>query len=430
MYVEFGMSNKFITDLQLSTKRGLDDKIIAGHAPILAPIGYLNDMTKPQGLRDIIVDELRFPLVRKMWDLLLEMQYSPPKILEIATNEWGLRRRNGKPLSDSRMYANFGNLFYTGLYIYNGEVKQGAHTPMITLEEFDKAQIILGRKGKPRVRTHEFPLTNLIKCACGSSITGTERYRKTCRNCHKRFNSQNYDKCPQCKAGAPLKAIHLISYHCNKYLNPKCTQPSISGRELENQIDDLLSTLTIPQEFIDWTMNVLRKDQQSDVNVRTTMLKNLHATHGSATRKLDNLSSKYFSDANRNGEILNDAEYIKLKNQYILERRQIEEKIKSLGQYQDEWLDNAEKLFNFAKQAKGWFAKGTVEQKRAIVSALGVNFKLKERKLLLNLLEPVEKIQEAKAIMVRQTDSIVPHDQLDKSTQTPTFDPDNPVWGG
>ncbi len=430
MYVEFGMSNKFITDLQKATKRGMDEKILAGHAPILAPIGYLNNTAKPQGLRDIIIDKRRFNLIRKMWDLLLDMQYSPPKILEIATNEWGLRRRNGRPLSDSQMYAMFGNIFYTGMYKYRGEILQGAHKQMITLEEFDKAQIILGRKGKPRVRAHEFPLTNLIKCMCASSITGTERFRKTCTNCHKRFNAQNYDKCPKCGTIAPQKVTHLIHYNCDKYLNPKCTQSGISGNDLERQIDELLTTLTIPQEFIDWTMDILRKDRQDDINVRADMLKNLKFAISAASRRLDNLSKKYFSEANKDGEILSDDEYIKLKNQYILERKQIEEKIKALGDTQDEWLDNSEKLFNFAKQARGWFEKGSADEKRAIVSALGINFVLKDKKLSVDLLKPIEKIQEAKAIMVQQPNTFEPEEKTAKSTQTTTFDPSNPIWGG
>lgn len=433
MTFEFASANSFIIDLQRNTKRGLDQKILAGHAPILAPIGYRNDTTKLQGHRDILVDKKRFSLIRKMWDMLIDMQYSPPKILQIATEEWGLRRRNGKQLSDSQMYAMFGNLFYTGLYRYAGEIKQGAHKPMITLEEFDKAQAILGRKGKPRVRTHEFPLTNLIKCACGSSITGDERYRKTCKQCHQRFNSQKYDNCPKCKAEAPLNFTYLVHYHCDRYLNKECNQSGISGGKLERQVDELLTTLTIPQEFIDWTMNVLRKDQQSDVNVRTTMLQTLHGTHAATTRQIDNIGVKYFSDANKNGEILTDQEYIRLKNKLTLDRKKLEEKITSLGQYQDEWLDNSEKLFNFAKQARGWFEKGKVEQRRAIVSALGINFVLDNKKLSVDLLKPIEKIQEAKQIMTDQSQTInsfEPSGRLDKSSKTSEFDPDNPVWGG
>ncbi len=86
-------------------------------------------------------------------------------------------------------------------------------------------------------------------------------------------------------------------------------------------------------------------------------------------------------------------------------------------------------VINFAKQARGWFAKGSADEKRAIVSALGINFTLKDKILAVDLLKPVEKIQEAQVIMIKDSKSIEPHNQTDTSAQTPTFDPSNPFWG-
>ena len=43
---------------------------------------------------------------------------------------------------------------------------------MVSLEEYDKVQMILGREGKPRPRTHVFPFTGMIDCGeCGCRIT-------------------------------------------------------------------------------------------------------------------------------------------------------------------------------------------------------------------------------------------------------------------
>jgi hypothetical protein len=41
---------------------------------------------------------------------------------------------------------------------------QGNHKPMITLDEYDKAQKILGKNGKPRFAKHEHAYTGEIKC--------------------------------------------------------------------------------------------------------------------------------------------------------------------------------------------------------------------------------------------------------------------------
>jgi len=85
--VESGMANQFIIDLRINTKRGVEGKLQRGWLPSRAPLGYLNDKLE----KVITKDPGRFSIVRKMWDLMLTGSYTPPKILEIANNEWGLR---------------------------------------------------------------------------------------------------------------------------------------------------------------------------------------------------------------------------------------------------------------------------------------------------------------------------------------------------
>jgi hypothetical protein len=46
---------------------------------------------------------------------------------------------------------------------------------MITLEEFDRVQILLGSPGRAKPKRHEFAFTGLIRCgACGGSVTAQE----------------------------------------------------------------------------------------------------------------------------------------------------------------------------------------------------------------------------------------------------------------
>ena len=191
MYIEFAMSHQFINDLRKNTRRGLDEKVKRGKAPIKAPIGYYNDLLKHQGDRDILVDDKRYPLIRRMWDLILTGNYSVPTILDRATNKWGLRQRNGKPLSRTQAYRLFSNPFYTGTYMYRGKLHQGIHKQMVSKAEFESAQKILGRRNKMVTSKHDFAFTgSLIKCNCGSSITAHERIRKVCTECHLKYNAE------------------------------------------------------------------------------------------------------------------------------------------------------------------------------------------------------------------------------------------------
>jgi len=108
-------------------------------------------------------------LIRKMWDLMLTGNYTPPRILEIANNEWGFRtkkykRVGGRPLSRSGIYAIFTNLFYAGIIVNKGIQYEGKHDRMITLEEYDRVQVLLGRKGNRDQNS-----TNLLsQVVCGA----------------------------------------------------------------------------------------------------------------------------------------------------------------------------------------------------------------------------------------------------------------------
>ena len=132
----------------IDVKRGLKRKAEMGWYPTYATLGYMHDPLKQKGKKEIIKDPERFNLVRKMFDLMLTGNYTPPKILEIATNKWGLRNRNGKKVARSTIYRIFADPFYYGKFEYpknSGNWYQGKHEPMITEEEYNHIQTLLSR---------------------------------------------------------------------------------------------------------------------------------------------------------------------------------------------------------------------------------------------------------------------------------------------
>ncbi len=430
MYVEFAMSNQFINDLKKSTTRGLNDKLHAGIAPIRAPIGYYNDVTKKQGLRDILVDDLRFPLVRKMWDLFLSGNYSVPRILDMATNQWGLRQRNGRPFSRTQAFRLFRNVFYTGKYEYKGEIHIGVHQPMITIDEYDKAQKILGNNGGFRLSKHTFAFNNkIIHCTCGSGVTAHERYRKVCSKCHHKYNAVINSLCPKCKTPAPEETWYGCLYHCTRKKNSKCTQPSVKLKDLEEQFDYYISSLTLPSEFIDWVLVRLRKAHEEESRSRDTININLQATLNATTRKLDNLLSKYLSEENKTGEIISDEEYKRQKWLLADQKTKMEESLKGFSKRQDDWLTIAEKALDFARTAQEKFKTASKEEKREMVLSFGLNLTLENRKLYLDLLKPFGKIKEAADRLRDPSEKIEPVQRIDTKGQTFYFDSANPIWG-
>jgi DNA invertase Pin-like site-specific DNA recombinase len=177
--VESSMANQYIRDLSKNVKRGLKSKLDKGWMPGTAPLGYLNTKTEIRGENYIIKDPDRFPLIRKAWDLMLTGNYVPDQILDKLNNEWGFRTRGwkkkgGKPMSRSTIYRIFTNPFYAGIIPYKDLFVEGKHPAMVTIEEFDRVQFLLGRKGRPRPKRYEYAYTGQVLCGeCTGIISAT-----------------------------------------------------------------------------------------------------------------------------------------------------------------------------------------------------------------------------------------------------------------
>ncbi len=367
MAVELGMANQFIRDLSTDTKRGLYAKAEKGWMPGKAPLGYLNNKFKEKGKKDIIVDVDRFPIVRKMWDLLFQKKYSLNKIYDVGINEWGLRFPSGKKPAKSKIYDMFRNPFYYGHFRYGGILRKGEHKPMITYEEFKKAQQILGID-KPQPKTHYFPFTRLIHCGeCNSYITAEEKtkYQKN-GNVH-----------------------HYTYYRCTKRKNPKCSQKPLEEKILNKQITEILESIQIPSEFTEWALEILRSVNQTEADSRNAVLISQQRAYETSVQKIDALI-----DMRAAGEITEE-EFTKKKTQLLAEKDRLQELLRDTDNRINNWLDYAEQNFSFAKTAPLRFENGDIETKREILTNIGSNLFLKEKKLSLDVEKPLLLIKQA-----------------------------------
>ena len=298
MNVEFGMANQYILDLSKNVKRGFRAKLEQGWRPNLAPLGYLNQ-TRVKGEGQIIKDPERYDLVKKMWGLMLSGRYTPPKILDIAVNKWSLKTRSGKPLSRSMIYRLFTQPFYSGCFEFpegSGNWYKGIHEPMITPEEYDKVQILLGRKGNPRPKKYNFAFRGLLRCGeCGAMITADEKNQIICSECRYKFSSNNRQGCPKCNT--PIEnmksptILKYIYYHCTKRKNPECSQGSIEVKKLESQIDELLSKIHISKDFRDWAIKYLKEENEKEITSRQDIISSQRRAYDGCLKRLDNRNS-------------------------------------------------------------------------------------------------------------------------------------------
>ena len=361
MAVELGMANQFIRDLSVDTKRGLKSKAERGWYPTFATIGYIHNPFKHKGEKEIMKDSKRFDLVKKMFELMLTGNHTPPKILEKANEEWGLRTKAGNKIAKSTIYRIFNDPFYYGEFEYpkgSGNWYKGKHDPMITREDYERIQALLGRKGSPRLRSHQFAFTGLIRCGeCGAMITAEDKIKR-----QKNGNVHYY-----------------TYYHCTKRKDPNCTQKTIRKEELEKQVNLVLNDLTIPEEFKEWALSVLRKENEKEFSDRKTIIKIQQKEYTDCVKRLDNLIDM------RANEEIEAEDFNRRKNVLVKEKRRLKELFDDSDKRIDNWIVEAEQLFAFAQIAKFKFNEGTLEDKKAVLSALGSNLLLKERKLFISL---------------------------------------------
>lgn len=367
MMLQIVMSQSQYSSSKLSkdVKRGNEKKIKMGWKPGWAPTGYLNTPERDKGTKIIVKDPDRFHLVRKMWDLLLTGHHSVPEILRIANEDWGFtsrktRKMGGGPLSRSALYGMFTNIFYAGEILHNKVQTTGNHDAMITLAEYDRAQIILGRKGKPRPKKYQFTYRGPIICGeCGSMITAEMK--------HKYIKSTGETR-------------EYTYYHCT-HKKPCNQKGSVTEETIEKEMDLALSKITILPEFRDWALEVLRENNTKEISDRTRIHSNQLKASLSIQKQLDNLTSMRLKD------LLNDEEYIEQKEKIIYEKRRLKELLDDTESRADKWLELTEKSFNFATNARECFKNGDSKVRRDIFTTLGKRFILKDKKLII---EPCE----------------------------------------
>lgn len=361
--VESSMANQYIRDLSKNVKRGLKSKIEKGWRPGVAPQGWLNTKTEERGKNYLVKDPERFPLLRKCWDLMLTGNYTPTEILDKLNNEWGFRTRVGKnrgskPLSRSAMYRIFTNPFFAGFIDTPNGLKMGKHDPMVTVEEFDKVQILLGREGRPRPNRHKYAYTGLIKCKeCGGTISATFKEKVL-------------------KSTGELKQYSL--YYCSNSRNKRneCSQTGYVNSEIiEEQIMDELSKIKILPEFKDWALEILSERNENDIEKRQKVYETQQQSLSESRRQLDNLAQALIK------ELVDEDTYKREKSRLQSEISKIERSIKDTEKNQGNLIEMTEGVFNFACHAIEEFNNGDHEARKTILSKIGVNCEIKDKKL-------------------------------------------------
>lgn len=348
--VESGVATQFILDLRKGVLRGLQSKLEKGWYPHRAPLGYLNDKFKERGEKTILSDPDLFPLIRKAWDLLLTGGYTVPQIQKVLNTQWGVRtpsRRGGgggQPVPRSTLYRLFANIFYAGYFYHNATLYKGAHPAMVTMEEFDRAQKIIGVENTIRPKTQELAFTGLIRCAtCDGWVTGETKVKPS----GKRYTY----------------------YHCQNSFGA-CGKTGLREDRLSAQAERLLAQVTVLPEFHAWAVEAIEEMGRAEREKQQAVYAQRLRALSEADKQLDALLGMRMRD------LITDEEYSEKKSSLVGERSALHKDLARSEQAADTSRQSSLNAADFCLNARAWFQTGDPSVRRGVAKALGASWRL------------------------------------------------------
>jgi DNA invertase Pin-like site-specific DNA recombinase len=331
--IAFSQSKYYVDNLSENIKRGHRNKVKEGIWPQMSPLGYVNKNKR------IVPDPEIAPLIKKTFEAYATGSFTLRELRD-KFNALGLKRKGGKELAVSNYQKLLKNPIYTGLMLYNGEIFEGKHEPIITKKLFDSVQEVMMRKSKPKSRgLKPFLYRGFFRCGeCGCFIT-TETQK-----------GHNY-------------------LRCTKRKNP-CLQKYTREEIITSEIQKEIKKVSLPDDWASWMLAENRRDMLSEAQSSTLFADNTKADISLLDFKIEKLMNAYLESA------LSLEEYRDMKNKLVNEKQLLKEKLSAFEQKANNRFELTEKFLKYNVELAN---ECTNEEKLHLYKKVGSNFKIKNR---------------------------------------------------
>lgn len=433
MAVELGMATQYVKDLRVNVKRGTRQKAERGWFPsAVLPIGYKHNplFQSNESTEEIIPDPKSFPIVKKLWKLLLTGTYTVAD-LKREGDILGLVNNKNQPYALNTFHLMFNKEFYAGYFYWKDKddvtIRHlGKHKSMISLGEYITAQKILGNNGMAtRVRTYDFAYRGLMSCGeCKSHITAIHINQVICSTCKHKFSIKSVQKCKKC--GTSLKEMKQPSriikdyYLCTRKKG-KCIQGSINEKYIDEYMSSVLSKITISENFYKWAIETIKR-MDDDMNKEQSILPELIRQKSSLKKQLDGLV---------NMRALNEIDGVMFKEKSENLKTQIVSLNQKISVEQNEkfdWKEVALRRLKIARYTSRKFKRLSSKDKKAIISEIGLNLTLKDKKLKFITLKAFLYIKSIETLYLSKTKAFEPKNNVEKYSDLGVLIPLNPSW--
>jgi len=298
---------------------------------------------------------------------------------------------------------------------------------MITEEDFEKAQVLLGKRAKPtRNVKHDHPYRGIMQCGeCSCAMTMEHKLQVKCTVCRNKFSAKNRTDCPKCHTDiSEMKNPTIIDKtyaRCTKKKGP-CSQKYVTVDNLEQQVQEQLRKIEIPQAFHEWAMSVFEIMHEEE----TTTQKKLITQTSKRETELVEMSKNYirmFASGKINQEQLDEFSK-EVDDELALVRAQQKQTHTRIV----DWFKTASHYLNFANNAVDRFNNGTTKEREAILRAFGSNQVIMDKKLVITLPKAYLLMKEGYVAISSQSEWLEPEKALVVQGLSGESDDQIPTW--
>jgi len=225
------------------------------------------------------------------------------------------------------------NPIYYGEFRHRGRLYQGASTPLVGRELWEKVQGVLKERGtrKSRRMTHDLAFSNLVRCGyCGCSLIGE------------------------------IKKKRSIYYHCTGYKG-KCPEPYVREEVLEAKFAEILRCLTLDDEVLGWVKEAIRQSHVDERQFHRETIERLQLEYNRLQRRVESAYEDQLDGRIGAGFFDQKAE------DWRAEQERVERAIQGHRQADQSYMEEGLALLELAGRAAELFEKQEPREKRPLL---------------------------------------------------------------
>jgi site-specific DNA recombinase len=364
------MAQNYVDSLRDNVNRSIAQKLRMGEWISAAPIGYLhinNGSKHDRGKNEIVVDKMRAPLVRRLFEEYATGAYTLGQMVK-KIKEWGLRNSRGNHgyLCLSHVHSIIQNPFYYGVMRVQKTGKDYPHIyqAIISKELFDQCQKIrLGWNKKPfKWGGKEFIFRGLIKCATTGRVVTAEIKKK-------KYGSGKVDEWTYLRCWNPENPERYIYVKEDKIIE---------------EVQKIFDEMYLEPELLEKAIATIRSSSDAEKDYYKEKIKEIQTEQEKINKRLNRLTDLFLD-----GEF-GENEYKEKRKELEQKRDDLLKELESNNRADNNFAECLISTLQLASKAGETFRGSDDEEKRKLINLVFQNLELKGHKLIYTLRPPFD----------------------------------------